>query len=205
MSVMISNCGTCQYRDDSVVLASNPPKYVCLNRNSGKRYVETGDYCKCWKLAHFENNFETATTDDSIIELPEGKLLNEYLFTTAKDLQKANLKLTERIQKLEDKVGKLEESVEVLDTREKPKQNDKWIVHRTLRKKGIEIYVKDAYKEYTKKYLEPWKEDKTIVIYTNKKNEALKTREENAIRVRDLLNKDQIGKRYLWVISKVEE
>lgn len=87
---------------------------------------------------------------------------------------------------------------------EKPKQ-EKWIVHRTLRKKGIEIYVKHAYKEYTKKYLEPWKEDKTIVIYTNKKNEAQKIREENAIRVRDLLNKDRIGKRYLWVISKVEE
>lgn len=209
MSVTICNCGSCLYRDDSIVLTSNPPKYNCLNRHSGKPYVEVNDYCKCWKIKTPDmGEMQTATTyeDKTINLIPEEKPLDEFLFTLFNKLQKTNIKLTERVSKLEDKVGKLEESAEVLDDRteskEEPKQ-EKWIVHRTLRKNRREVYLTSN-------------ESKTAMIFhqfgmeeewwsTYNKEDAGKLFFRTAVKFRDILNKTRQGKHYLWVISKVKE
>lgn len=234
MSVMICNCGNCKWRDENS---------ICYNPSSAK-YLTMRYACECpcvkWQAKTPENNIETTTTDDD-------------LFTMIKDLQKCVLKLTERVQRLEDKVGKLEESVEVLDVREKPKQEkpykwklkvedidkitpdgrckesgkrlidmnkcpimnwddtgeicrplhceffykgikqEKWIVHRTLRTKNKEVYINN----YIKKH------NQYSILY--EKQYAKKFTEEEAISIRDELNKKRVGKRYLWVVSKSGE
>ena len=226
---MISNCCTCEYRDNSIVLTSNPPEYNCLNRNSCKQYGKPYDYCKHWKAKTPDTSkIKTVTTNnENIVKPPEGKSIDLYSFIMNKDLQKIRstkykleTNLRRRIQKHEDKVGKLEESVEVLDGRteskEKPKQETsqipkikidklvdavsdfKWIVHRTLRKKGIETYV--GHRTFT-----DYDDVKCGYTMIYQKKFATKYLEKEAIEVRDELNEHRIGKRYLWVISKVEE
>lgn len=234
MSVMTTNCKNCIHRQDNG---------YCKWETNAKKHSD--DYCVWWQAKTPEDNFETTITDGELLLLVMGKIEN---------LQKAYLELTERVSKLEDKVGKLEESVEVLDVREKPKQNkvdiedlirksidnydcdicraqgimncmrdkkycigyhkwvekhknDKWIVHRTLRTQNKEVYIcKDNIKiDYYSHQLMIVKNGSMSYFTTNKKEQAKQLPFDMAIKIRDELNEERIGKRYLWVISKVEE
>ena len=71
---------------------------------------------------------------------------------------------------------------------EKSKQNKKWIVHRTLRKKGRETYISVTFGK---------------PFYTERKEKAQRFTMETAIALRDELNKQRIGKRFLWVVSRM--
>lgn len=96
---------------------------------------------------------------------------------------------------------KCEDCLKLLLNKEyQPPKQEKWIVHRTLRTKNKEIYFgidNDI--------------DKTKMIMfggyttTYNPNKAMPFSEESAIQIRDKLNKVRQGKRYLWVISRVEE
>lgn len=97
--------------------------------NSGKPHVEMGDYCDKWEEK--KTNWCTTTSDD---------VGYDYLI---KETLNVLLKITERAQKLEDSVGKLQEQEVVLGSRTEDKveplkdwHEEKWIVHRTLRKSG---------------------------------------------------------------------
>lgn len=79
-------------------------------------------------------------------------------------------------------------------------KSEVWIIHRTLRKKGIEVYV--GFNTETDWRVELF--DGTIGTTKDKKN-AYKFEFAEAVKVRDDLNKRRVGKQYLWVISKVEE
>lgn len=307
MSMMVSNCGNCKnfIEEDGCKIRD-----FCPTRPEGFCCVD-------WQAKTPENNVETTTNDD--------------LFAMIKDLQKANIKLTKRVSKLEDKVGKLEETqikhenaiikvaVELEDRirkleqtqigvnvygkpikqyanedhfkvkLEKPKQNkttfddeckecpeydrhtgwcningncylvekpkqsllskeeieksiingmnydcddcenygisndkcifkngcsgyakyllktknkepkqEKWIVHRTLRNKGRETYV-------GKRTNTDYDDVKCGYVMIYQKEYATRYEEKEAIKIRDELNEQRVGKRYLWVISKVEE
>lgn len=78
-----------------------------------------------------------------------------------------------------------------------PKQ-EKWVVHRTLRTQNRETYV--GYKTHT-----DYDYVKCGYTMVYQKEYAKRYDKEEAIFIRDLLNKDRQGKQYLWVISKVEE
>lgn len=240
--ISVCNCGNCKYRDDSCVLAIDPPRFICLNRDSGKQYVEMGDYCVMWEEE--KPKWDTTTSDDV------GNVDNTgYII---KQTQKALLKLTERVQKLEndnsvncDKLReyvkrtlKLEDSVDKLQDNDKveplkdtlketefdvfkehredfaktldvyerlmkPKQEE-WIVHRTLRKNGgRETYVSLDRNGYgLRNYDTPFNH---YELYSHPdRKQAKEFSREEAIHIRDILNEKRIGKRYLWVISRVE-
>lgn len=89
---------------------------------------------------------------------------------------------------------------DILNREYQPPKQEKWIVHRTLRKSGIETYVGT---EDTKAIGCLYVTESHPV--TKNKKYAFMYDEKNAIKVRDDLNKYRVGRRYLWVISKVEE
>ena len=100
----------------------------------------------------------------------------------------------------------------LLEDEYQPPKQEKWIVHRRLRTKNIEVYIgcdKDD-KNNANKFI------KCLTIRCNSgdlfntsitynKNKAFRFDFEDAVLLRDELNKDRVGKQYLWVISKVEE
>ena len=193
--------------------------------------------------------------------IPTEENTNEILYSMIKDLQKVNLQLTERIQKLEyyqnewlktmgllgDKIQKLEEYDKqvyrafralaedytekvhkgmpalyngilsilnkydfVRDAIPLELKQYKWIVHRKLRTKNIEVYISKV-KDYKVEYLVAHNCADVFggygenIFSCKNKELAYKFNLSNATRLRDLLNKDRVGKQYLWVISKVEE
>lgn len=194
--ISVCNCGNCKWRDDSCVLASMPPKYYCRNKYSGKQYVEMGDYCDKWEEK--KTNWDTTTSDYTS---------TDYLI---KETLNVLLKITERVQKLEDSVG-LSEKVAILGRRtedkvEAPKDyhEEKWLVHRTLRKSGgRETYVSLDRNGYRLRNYDTPFNHYELYSHTDRKQAKEFSREE-AIHIRDILNEKRVGKRYLWVISKLE-
>lgn len=85
-----------------------------------------------------------------------------------------------------------------------PKQ-EKWIVHRTLRKSGRELYVENAYIDYILNNNGYLTEKGIKAEYTYDKSKLKGRPFKNTVIIRDMLNKNRVGKQYLWVISKVEE
>ena len=232
------NCGDCKFLGKKLMFG----KYEC---NRDKKLTAKHYVCPYWQGKE-DMSFDTETNVDneSMRKIVKEATENETQFVEPellvnlhqmiKDLQKVNLRLTERVQKLEkeneetqqymvgggdirhinerihkleDSVGKLQERAEVLDSRTetveplKDWHEGKWIAHRTLRKQNKETYVGwDRHSSYR------------VILYgdflgtTYNKNKAFRYNNElDAITVRDMLNKDRVGKRYLWVISKVEE
>lgn len=102
---------------------------------------------------------------------------------------------------------------ELLEDEYQPPKQEKWIVHRTLRTKNIEVYIsgiKDYYNpnvEYLVAHIcgNVFGGYGEYIFSCKNKESAYKFNLFNALRVRDLLNKDRVGKQYLWGISKVEE
>lgn len=84
-----------------------------------------------------------------------------------------------------------------------------YIVHRTLRKKNCEVYICNAEDaEFNTKVWDYGYGDRMIaceLCTTYKKANAKRYTKEEAIKVRDELNKERVGREYLWVISKVDE
>lgn len=77
-----------------------------------------------------------------------------------------------------------------------PPKQEKWIVHRTLRTENTETYI--------------GVDDSNIREFSNfgvtyNKDKANKVSFDQAVLWRDILNKDRVGKQYLWIVSKVEE
>lgn len=230
--ISICNCSNCKHRDDSCVLASMPPMYNCLNKESGKPYVKMTDYCDKWEEKKIDCNWTTTVTSDvethTLNKCPyaNGQIVNcdkkceecwvyknkqgktqlvepEHLvdlYQMIKDLPKVNLQLTKRVQKLENVASALEGRLDQMDELREPVEplkdwhEDKWIVHRTSRKQNREIYITSYVNERVE-----------VAKYEFNKNDAMRYIETEAIKIRDELNKDRQGKRYLWVISKVEE
>ena len=79
-----------------------------------------------------------------------------------------------------------------------PPKQEKWVVHRTLRTKNKESYV--GYRTHT-----DYDDVKCGYTMVYKKEYAKRYDKSDAIMARDELNKDRVGKQYLWVISRVEE
>ena len=77
--------------------------------------------------------------------------------------------------------------------------NKSWIVHRTLRKQDTEVYIGYS---YTKTYMLFLDDRKVFTTYI--KDSADKYTYDVAVSIRDELNKDRVGKQYLWVISEVK-
>ncbi len=101
----------------------------------------------------------------------------------------------------------------LLEDEYQPPEQAKWIVHRTLRTKNIEVYIsniKDFYDNLVE-YLVAHNCGDVFdgygknIFSCKSKEWAYKFNLSTALRVRDLLNKYRVGKQYLWVISKVEE
>lgn len=91
---------------------------------------------------------------------------------------------------------------DILNREYQPPKQEKWIVHRTLKTNGMETYV--SYLEIDRAYFNNKWNTRIIPDYTYNKNYAKSFNKHQAIKVRDELNKDRVGKQYLWVISKVE-
>ena len=93
----------------------------------------------------------------------------------------------------------------LLEEEYQPPKQEKWIVHRTLRrKKGIETYVSLDREGYRLRNYDTPFNHYELYSHTDRKQAKGFSREE-AIHIRDILNEKRVGKRYLWVISKVEE
>ena len=91
---------------------------------------------------------------------------------------------------------------------EKWAKQEKWIVHRTLRTKGIEVYVNNAAGYLLINHLvgyywlpDDFGED---IFSSEERNLAYLFNRQSAIEIRDMLNRFRQGRRYLWVISKVQ-
>ena len=88
-----------------------------------------------------------------------------------------------------------------------PPKQEKWIVHRTLRTNGMETYVgysDDNVDDGCRKYFLGTFDGKNISGYLLKLK-AHKFDYLEAIVLREQLNKQRAYRRYLWVMSKVEE
>lgn len=79
-------------------------------------------------------------------------------------------------------------------------KSDKWIVHRTLRKSGLETFISEDKFEKQIGFA-----NQCLIGVTKYLEDAQKYSRKEAIKDRDILNKDRIGKQYLWVISKVKD
>lgn len=101
----------------------------------------------------------------------------------------------------------------LLEDEYQPPKQEKWIVHRTLRTKSIEVYISNVKDYYDTKieYLVAHNCGDIFggygenIFSCKSKELAYEFDLSNATRLRDLLNKERVGKQYLWVISKVEE
>lgn len=180
------------------------------NCENCENFTKLGDYCKkgeicsnygrCedWKIRKQKNGYtkyETYMSKENIQQNDNEKVY-EVKVETKDDLieigkqiqqiQKSNLILAMRIQELEFRVKELQKGEKV---------EDKWIIHRTLRKKNKEIYIMHFNEISFEKYHQ-------FGFDYNRKS-AQQFTEQEAIRIRDMLNIKRVGKRYLWVISEV--
>lgn len=83
-----------------------------------------------------------------------------------------------------------------------PPKKEKWIVHRTLKKQNREVYIGTKNADFTTHWLRVFDGN---VPTTYEKEYSFKYDFRNAVMIRDELNKNRVGKQYLWVTSKVEE
>lgn len=83
-------------------------------------------------------------------------------------------------------------------------------MHRTLRTQNKEVYIgcdkddKTNANKFVKYPIRCISGDIFNTSVTYNKNKAFRYEFEDAVLLRDELNKDRVGKQYIWVISKVE-